>query len=90
MTACQHDLYEMYVSNCKRVFRNQDMEQTNKSGKLLEVICSLRKIVNHPYIFFQYHEKVNSESGKISRMEEDSSIRKMNFKEYHEYMFYQD
>ena len=55
-------------------------EQTKKSGKLLEVICSLRKIVNHPYLFFQYYCKTASEERNKIRFatdDEQSSIRRM-------------
>ena len=36
----------------------EDGEVRSDHGNLLEVISSLRKIVNHPYLFFRYHQKV--------------------------------
>ena len=56
MTNSQMQIYEIYVTYCLKVFNKwQVQDHTRKSGTLLEIISNLRKIVNHPYLFFQFH-----------------------------------
>ena len=53
LTESQIEIYTLYVKQCLHVFKHTTVEQGN--GHLLEVISSLRKIVNHPYLFYKYH-----------------------------------
>ena len=55
LTESQIELYTLYVKQCLHIFKHTTVEQGN--GHLLEVISSLRKIVNHPYLFYKYHQK---------------------------------
>lgn len=73
LTDLQYDLYEMYVEKVLEQSRknnemnfsygslaNGNFSSTNQ-GNLLEVIAILRKIVNHPNLFFAYALKMRGQ-----------------------------
>ena len=56
MTHSQLVLYDTYVKHCLDLLANGANDRSE--NLLLEVISSMRKIVNHPYLFYAYHNKV--------------------------------
>ena len=70
----------MYVEQCLKTFKNSTVEQGN--GHLLEVISSLRKIVNHPYLFFKFHQKNSKEQAKTNMF---NTVRNINIKDVPEH-----
>lgn len=55
MTDSQLELYTLYVNHCLKMFSSNELRgnQDDKGNcKLLAVISGLRKIVNHPYLFY--------------------------------------
>jgi SNF2 family DNA or RNA helicase len=59
LTDTQMALYDLYIRSCIAELKQQnerDEAATNESN-LLQVISSMRKIVNHPYLFFSFHAR---------------------------------
>ncbi len=92
LTESQVALYDLYIRSCIEQLKQQSYEQdevaTNENN-LLQVISSMRKIVNHPYLFFGFHcrkiEEKNQKNGRfgfecIKRMRVDA------LPEYKEFM----
>ena len=76
MSDLQLQLYELYVNQCLKdcSFKGRFDEQRG-NGRLLEYISSLRKIVNHPHIFFQFFYK---HIAKEKLLTQDGNIRQIN------------
>ena len=65
------ELYDLYIRSCleqlKQTSYNNNDHPKEGENNLLQVISSMRKIVNHPYLFFNFHyNKLSNKKGRFS------------------------
>lgn len=71
MTQAQINIYEAYLKDCDQVLRinksniiknsiNWGQEKDENHNTAFAIINNLRKICNHPFYFFNYHDNPDS------------------------------